>query len=223
MARPKVVAVVYAKGNSERVPGKNMRELGDVPLFWHITSTATRCQAIDKVVVDTDCDVIRNYAMNRNVAVIRRPSWLATNEATGDHLVARTAELFPSADIVVQLYPTSPFVGTVAIEKGIAAVADGWDSATGVQCRKQYLWTCGHPADKVVPSQHLVPTVVETTGFYVTSRKYAFLARRRVNPKSCYGVELSHIESIDIDYEEDFFFAEIVWNGIKALCRHNSC
>ena len=112
MARNNCLAVVYAKGHSERVPGKNMRDLGGLPLFWHITKTAKR-QAwigIDRLVVDTDCPKIADYARCGGVEVVSRPDALTQPEATGDDLVYHTAVSFPRYEVILQLYPTSPFV-----------------------------------------------------------------------------------------------------------------
>jgi len=106
---------------------------------------------------------------------------------------------------------------------GIAAVASKYNSATAIRSSKEYLWRHGKPSMEVVPSQFLKPTTRETTGFYVTRRSYAWQARRRVDPESCFGVEVSQIEAIDIDYEDDFKLAQIVWSGLNATRAALDC
>ena len=214
-----IVAIVYAKSQSERVPGKNTRLLGGVPLFWHITATANRTSCVDLVVVDTDCPQVALHARQRGVRCVARPAHLASNEATGDDLVVHSAAMFPGAAVLLQLYPTSPFVSCGALTAAVLACRDH-NSATGITSSKDYLWRGGRPATKVVPSQFLEPTVRETTGFYATRRDYVVSHRRRVDPSSCFGVELPPIEAIDINYEDDWKFAEVVWNGLhwKGVC-----
>ncbi len=44
--------------HSERVPGKNYRPLAGKPLYHHILNTLLAVDAIDRIVVDTDSDLI---------------------------------------------------------------------------------------------------------------------------------------------------------------------
>ena len=38
--------------------------------------------------------------------------------------------------------------------------------------------------------------------------------KRRLNPQNCKPYVLSRIESVDINTEEDFEFAQALWNGL---------
>ena len=50
----KVIALLPMKANSERVKGKNFRELAGKPLFKWILDELLAVPAIDKVVINTD-------------------------------------------------------------------------------------------------------------------------------------------------------------------------
>ncbi len=50
----RVVALVPMRHSSERVPGKNYRDLAGRPLYAHIISTLLASGVVDQVVVDTD-------------------------------------------------------------------------------------------------------------------------------------------------------------------------
>lgn len=51
-----IIAFVHAKGSSERVPNKNLRLLGDLPLFCHAIAIAIAATRVTRVVIDSDSD-----------------------------------------------------------------------------------------------------------------------------------------------------------------------
>ena len=56
---PKIVALVPMRHSSERVPGKNYRDLAGKPLYTHIIGALLECPEISQVVVNTDSPVIK--------------------------------------------------------------------------------------------------------------------------------------------------------------------
>ncbi len=54
MERPRIVALLPMKANSERVKGKNFREFCGKPLFRWILDTLLEVEAIDQVIINTD-------------------------------------------------------------------------------------------------------------------------------------------------------------------------
>src|SRR5690606_26975179 len=56
--RRPTVAVVFARGGSKGVPGKNLRLVGGVPLVGRAVRAARACPGIDRVVVSTDDEEI---------------------------------------------------------------------------------------------------------------------------------------------------------------------
>ena len=75
MKADRLVALVPMRHHSERVPGKNYRELGGKPLYAHILSSLMGCEAIDQIVVDTDSPKITQGVSERfpQVHLIERP------------------------------------------------------------------------------------------------------------------------------------------------------
>lgn len=53
------VAIVPMRHYSQRVKGKNYRLLGIYPLYWHILNTLSSINKFDKIIVDTDSDIIK--------------------------------------------------------------------------------------------------------------------------------------------------------------------
>lgn len=221
--RRRVVAFVHAKGTSERVPGKNLRILGDRPLFCHAIGTALASRSVDEVVIDSDSDAILALGVAYGATALRRPCELATNSATGDDLAAWQANARPDAEIVLQVIPTSPFLSPTSVDRAIEWLdADlELNSVAGVTSDTLYLWRDGRPAyfaaDGTIPnSSQLQPTVWETTGLYANRAAFVRTERRRMDPDRVRPLMLSRMEAIDLNTPEDFLFAELLWRGMHG-------
>jgi N-acylneuraminate cytidylyltransferase len=219
---PRAVAFVHAKGTSTRVPGKNLRTLGDRPLFCHAIAIARASRRVDEVVIDSDSDEILAIGAARGARPLLRPAELATNAATGDDLACWQAANAPGAEIVLQVVPTAPFLRPSTVDAAIDLLRAGAvDSVVGVRREALYLWREGRPAylraDGSIPNSfELEPLTWETTGLYVNRAGAVRRLRRRMNPDSCLPLALDPIEAIDIDTPEDFALAEALWRGLHA-------
>jgi CMP-N-acetylneuraminic acid synthetase len=217
------VAFVHAKGSSERVPGKNRRVLGDRPLFCHAIAIARAASRVDEVVIDSDCAEILALGAEWGATPLQRPLALASNSATGDDLAHWQASSRPQADFVVQVIPTAPFLSPASVDAALAMLEDDprVNSVAGVTSDTLYLWQDGRPAyfrpDGSIPNSNtLVPTVWETTGLYANRADFVRGARKRMDVTRVRPLLLGRLEAIDVNTEEDFAFAEIVWRGLHA-------
>ena len=82
-----IIAFVHAKGVSERVRNKNIRLLGDRPLFCHAIKNASESSLVTKVVIDSDSDEILSIGKQQGAIPLKRPAELANNKTTGDDLM----------------------------------------------------------------------------------------------------------------------------------------
>lgn len=218
-----VVAFVHAKGTSERIPSKNMRILGDLPLFCHAIYNAKAARFVDAVVIDSDSDEILKIGKEHGAMPLERPKELANNMATGDDLAYWQASNFPHSDIVVQVIPTAPFLTPKSIDDAITMLKTNpdLDSVAGVYKDVFYTWKDGRPnyykTDGTIPnSVDLEQIVYETTGMYANHTASVLRTKRRLNPDNCKACFLSKIEAVDINTEEDFMFAEVIWKGLHS-------
>ena len=217
----RVVAFVHAKGNSTRVVSKNMRMLGDLPLFCHAIKTAKEAKLVDAVIIDSDDDVILRIGVEHGALPMKRPAELATNFATGDDLAYWQASNVPKSAICIQVIPTAPFLKAASVDGAIRMLLDDLtlDSVAGCFAESLYTWTDGKPdyyrEDGTIPNSFdLEKTVYETTGMYANRTEAILRTRKRLNPDSSKPFILSRIETIDINTVEDFEFAEIVQRGM---------
>lgn len=217
-----VVAFVHAKGTSERVPSKNLRILGDRPLFCHAIANALAASLVTRVVIDSDSEEILRLGELHGAEPLRRPAVLATNRASGDDLAYWQASNATSSQLVLQVIPTAPFLTPASIDRGIELLGRlGVDSVIGVFSDTLYRWEGGRPAyfrpDGSIPNSfELEPVVYETTGLYINRTASVLRSRKRMSTDACAPLYLSRMESIDINTPEDFAFAELVWRGLEA-------
>jgi len=217
----KVVAFVHAKGQSTRVPSKNMRELGDRPLFCHAIANALAAESVDTVVIDSDSDEILEIGAAYGAVPLKRPESLANNSVTGDDLAYWQASNAPDSRAVVQVIPTAPFLHPDSIDKAIRKIlSNDRDSALAVFEDVLYTWEEGRPSyylpDGRIPNSfEMVAHIYETTGMYANKTKTVLENRKRVSVENAALIRVSRIEAIDINTEEDFELARIIWRGIQ--------
>jgi len=219
----KVVAFVHAKGSSTRVPSKNLRILGDKPLFCHAICNALHTNYVSKVIIDSESSEVLALGQRYGATPLLRPEKLATNSATGDDLAYWQASNYPDSNVVLQVVPTAPFLRPESIDGAIKLLLDNsaFDSVAGVYEEALYQWIDGKPAyylpDGSIPNSNVMrKTVYETTGLYVNSTKAVLKLKRRLNPDKCLPYVLSKIEATDINTLEDFEFAEYIWRGLHT-------
>lgn len=219
----KVVAVVPAKGSSDRLPNKNTMLLDGEPLFLRALKNLARTPAIDEVWLDTESDEIAALAVEVACEVLRRDPALATNRTDGNALLLNEVA-HVEADVYVQALCTSPFLRPATIERAVRAVLDHperWDSAVAVVREKQYPWRDGRPAyplDRIPNSVDLPDTVRESMGLYVITREAALRTGRRIGEHPC-AIELEPLEAIDVNHPEDFELARLVAIGLREQER----
>ena len=217
MSGEEVVAFVQAKGTSERIPSKNKQTIGDRPLFAHAIRTALNANLVDEVVIDSEDDEILKEGEYYGATPLKRPAHLANNKTEGNSLISWAASQRSNSSIIVQLMCTSPFLKSETVDRAIQLIQnDGFNSAISTYKQVLYVWKDGKPThllpDGSVPNSRLVePVEYETQGLYVIKTEIAQKHKFRTDPNSCGFVEVSLIETIDIDTPEELEFARIVW------------
>jgi CMP-N-acetylneuraminic acid synthetase len=109
----RVVALIPAKAQSRRLPGKNMKQLVGLPLFMHGVRVALAAGEIEQVYVSSDSPEILAVAARDSVDGLLRPSELCADAATNfqvmRHHLAEWRKAGQEPDILVLLQPTTPF------------------------------------------------------------------------------------------------------------------
>lgn len=216
----KVVAFVPIKLNSERLPNKNILPFENGhPLVRYIQETLLKVDNIDDIFVYCSDEKIKDYLIP-GIKFLRRDKYLDESSTPFNEVLSTFAKDV-DADFYVLAHTTAPFVRKESIKDGVSKIRSGeYDSAVGVRRVYDFLWRDGKPLNysltNIPRTQDLPLIYSETCGMYIYSKKLILEENRRVGEKP-YFVELSKIESIDINDKEDFIIANSVFNALKKI------
>ena len=208
----KVVAFVPIRLNSKRVVGKNLKQLGGKPLMCYILETLARVKGIDEVYVYCSSEEIIPY-LPEGVRFLRRDTSLDSDETLGKEIYGAFVSDV-DADIYMLAHTTSPFIKEETISNAIEEVRSGrHDSAFSAQKIQTFTWYNGKPLNydlKEIPrTQTIEPVYVETSAFYIFRKEVWSNDGQRIGSTPYISI-VDQIEGIDIDYPEDFEFAQKV-------------
>ncbi len=216
----KVVALLPMKGNSERVPNKNMRDFGGVPLYHVIMKSLLASKYISNVVINTDSKLIAKDARESfgdRVIIIDRPEKIQGDYVSMNDIIAYDLSKLEGRHFI-QTHSTNPLLKTetidVAIEKYFEDL-ENYDSAFGVTKVQTRFYDkdanpINHNPQELLRTQDLEPLYEENSNFYIFS-KQAFInaGKKRIGLKPKI-YEVNKLEAIDIDELEDFILAELL-------------
>lgn len=231
-----VTALIPARGGSKRLPRKNVKLLGDRPLIAWTIETAKASKYIDRVVVSTDDEEIKQISELYGAEVpFLRPEHLATDRATSFDVIKHAIgflQLDQKNELIVLLQPTSPLRLVpeldAALESFITKKAKGIVSVS--EAEHSPMWTNTLPengcmSDFIRPeiqgkrSQDL-PKFFRLNGSIYIYETLSLLEQAKIFfDESVYGFETSLKTAVDIDTDLDFKIAEIL---MENRCKKSS-
>lgn len=204
------------KGNSERVPGKNLRHLHGKPLFAHILSALLECGLITQVYVDTDSEEISSsvQSMFPTVHIIERPLHLRGDFVPMNDVLAHDVPHM-QGQWILQTHATNPLLTSETIGRALELIGasrgrhDSLMSVTRLQTR---LWwgpdrPVNHDPRTLQRTQDLDPIFEENSNLYVFDRTCIETNGSRIGGTPVF-FEIDQLEGWDIDTESDFRVAE---------------
>lgn len=219
-ARSSIVALLPMKAHSERVAGKNFRNFSGKPLFYWVLDTLLSIEEIKRVVINTDArSILSENGLNETPRVMIRDRG---PELCGD-LVSMNAVLADDvrsvdADIYLMTHTTNPFLSADTVRRALAAfreaksrgTADSLFTVDKVQTRF-YRSDCSpvnHDPGNLVRTQDLDPWFEENSNLYIFTRESFGSTGARIGRQPMM-FEGPRLESIDIDDQDDWDFAEV--------------
>ena len=219
---PDITAFVPIKLESLRVPGKNIRKLGDKPLCQYILDTLLEVKKsgyVKKVCVYCSSPSIAEYLPHGVELVLRSPSLDGQFVEGIDIYQAFQRQI--SSQWYLLCHTTSPFLHRDTIIDCIKQVVlsrvggvdsgKAYDSAMTVARVKTFSWFNRQPLNYTpsmgIPrTQTLNPVVWETSGLYLFPGGL-LESGTRVGDRP-YMKLVGHREAVDIDTEDDWELAE---------------
>ena len=188
--KPKVLALIPARGGSRRLPGKNLLKLCGEPITVWSIKAAQQSKYVDRIVVSTDSDEIAEVARAAGADVpFMRPNYLASDTASSldvvKHALNELNQKGQCYEFIVLLQPTSPLRTSKHIDESFELLqSKDADAIVGVT-------ELDHPIELT----NRLPDDLSMKGFFATDshlRSQEFPKRYRVNG----AIYLVRVESL---------------------------
>ena len=232
----KILSLIPARGGSKRLPGKNVRMLGDRPLISWSIDIAKEIPEICDILVSTDDPVIAALCGATGALVPwLRPADLATDTATSVDVALHALDWYEAEKGKVYglllLQPTSPFRSIRLMNNGINLFScNGQKPVVGVSTTPAHpMWIFNVESGQLVPylkgcgfekrSQDLQEAYVISCCFYLISPDDLRAQRSFIGLETTPLLIESPREALDIDTEWDWRLAECImgWSADKYL------
>lgn len=203
-----ILAIIPARGGSKGIIKKNIKLLLGKPLIEYTIEAAKKSKFINKIMVTTDDNEIREIALKSGAEVpFLRPDYLATDTSkiidTCLYVLEKYKELNYLPDIVVLLQPTSPLRNSIHIDEAINILLK--ESADAVISVTE----CKHPSKtlRIDKENRLKPFFNQT---------YSFENRQSIDKVYCINGAI-YICIIGLLLEQKTFFHENTYPYIMLL------
>ncbi|WP_202703960.1 cytidylyltransferase domain-containing protein [Flavobacterium sp. UGB4466] len=216
----KTIAIIPARGGSKRLPQKNIKLLGGIPLLAHSIMYAKANSAIiEEIYVSTDDENVKKIALEYGAKVIDRPADISgDHEATASALKHVLQNIDHEVENVVLLQPTNP-VRPESLLKETFEIYQKEDSDSLFTVSRNYKKFGKITDQKFVPynykigqrSQDMEPIYFENGLLYIT--KASLILEDIIISEDAFPFKIDHIfANVDIDTQEDFDFAEFLFH-----------
>ena len=226
----KISAFLPCRAGSERVPHKNTRTFAGVEggLLKIKLQQLIACKAIDTIILSTNDDEVIQLAKtisSDKIRIDRRPEHLATSSTSTDDLVKYVPTII-SEGAVLWTHVTSPFIDGKIYEEAIDAYRDALskgenDSLMSVTALRTFIWNkegavnYDRNKEKWPRTQTIEPLYEINSGIFLADIDIYRNLQDRIGQKP-FLFENNDIDSFDIDWEEDFFIAEAIYNKLRS-------
>ena len=225
----RLALVIPVKTVSERLPGKNFREIRGKQLWEIAVAKAVRvanhydnlnCQVFISTDDHKKLAAEGSYTNWPTVCVLQRP--IGLSDDWYDLMNWELDELGgQDFDTVAHIHCTAPFLHRETMQQVIEAITDGYDSAFTATEETLWPWMCEHGTyepryrtwPRLATSQEVGKTVLETHGMYAVRIKRYFEEGQRYPQPCCPVLVQNKAEAIDIDDESDLQLARAVAEG----------
>ncbi len=217
----KIIGMIPARLGSKRIKDKNIRILNGKPLVQYIIDAAKQSKLLDDIYLNSESSILEEIAKNNDIKFFKRDEIFSSDESTNDDFALDFLNKV-DCNILIQLLPTSPFITGKTIDnfinKMIKEKYDTLISVYDVKIESLYknIGINFDPLKKTPPSQFLEPVKAYACGImgweknnYINNIKKYKAAYHGGDGKRGY-FDISGIETVDIDNEEDFNLAELV-------------
>jgi 3-deoxy-manno-octulosonate cytidylyltransferase (CMP-KDO synthetase) len=125
-----VIAVIPARYSSVRLPGKLLLPIAGKPLILHTLERAAAARNVDRVVVATDDERIRDAVRNVGGEAIMT----SADHHSGSDRIAEVAERLPENSIIVNVQGDEPMISPDTIDRVVDALVGDTTAEMSTAC-----------------------------------------------------------------------------------------
>ncbi|MFA0083561.1 acylneuraminate cytidylyltransferase family protein [Vibrio breoganii] len=212
------------RNGSQRIPDKNVKDFAGINggLLSIKLQQLTKMSIVDRILVSSNDERVLEFASkikDSRIVLDDRPDELGSNFTTTDELIKYVTTLIKDGDIL-WTHVTSPFINTIDYEEAIKIyyqmLSQGYDSLMTVLKLQGFIWGDNGPITynrnelKWPMTQNIKPLYEVDSGMFISSVDNYKNLGDRIGRKP-YLLWQEKFKSVDIDWPEDFDFAEELW------------
>lgn len=226
MAR--VAFFLPTRKGSERVKNKNTRLFAGIEggLMANKIQQLLETRLIDEIILSTNDEtcmaIAHQYSADKRIRIIPRPEALCLSSTNLQDLICYVPTI-TDANHILWGHVTTPLCGAKQYDKGIQVYLDnvenGYDSLVGVKMFRNFLLNkegrlVNNTSDIPWPrTQDLEPLYEINHTMFLAKRQVYTEQKNRIGKKP-FLYSMDEIYSFDIDWEEDFAMAELLYKQV---------
>lgn len=227
------LCVIPARGGSKRIPKKNIKMFCGKPIIQWSIEAALESNCFDRVIVSTDSEEISSIskALGAEVPFVR-PSNLSDDfTATApviSHAIQYMSQNFQSVELACCIYATAPFIEANYIQDGLRKIIENeanfsfsvttfpFPIQRAIKLNEENKSEMFFPENLNKRSQDLEDSYHDAGQFY-WGKSSAWLEGKRMFEDNSIPIIIPRHKVQDIDNEEDWIRAEIMFKAIQQL------
>lgn len=220
-----MIAIIPARGGSKGLPGKNIKPMYGKPMIAYAVEAAILAKSIDRVIVSTEDEEIAKIASQYGAEIpFMRPAELASDTALAvDNYIYTVNRLEKESGKTIEsfvvLQPTSPLRVAEDIDGAVELFKEKNADSVISYCKEAHPVFWHKKMDKegrlidifdnsIANRQDFPITYYPNGAVYVFSTD--LIRKRLYYSDKTYGYIMPRTRSVDIDFIEDFEYAEFL-------------
>lgn len=224
------IAIIPARGDSKRIPGKNVREFCGKPLLVYSIEAALETGIFERVIVSTDCEEIARVARKHGAETpFIRPENLADDHigigAAVDHAIGLLASAGQSIDYACCIFATAPLMKSTDLVRGLDAIKETREYSGSLSVTtfdfpvQRALRVDEHGALNMIQPEYQMTRSQDLEETYHDAGQFFWM--RMENGKPASGLQkavfVDRYRVQDIDTPEDWRMAECQYRALKFM------
>lgn len=213
-----ITAIIPVKGNSTRLPNKNILPFGESNLLVHKIRQLKEVEEITNIIVSSDSDEMLNMAREEKVCAIKRPIRYADESVPFGMFLEYISDEMPGEHIMWAC-ATSPLVEPYLYQKAIRLyfekLEEGYDSLITCQPYQTYLMDEKGPLNFKMGLEHKnseqLPLLYHFTNGINIAPKHKLKEWHYNYGPNAYRLLVNKREAVDIDDLYDYEIAKALY------------